>query len=77
MMLSILMFAPAAVAAATVPVPPRPATSDARRVIERQFASPPRTDASGGLSAEEAEAVQKRNIALIGTTLTIDRTKVQ
>lgn len=76
-MLGMLIFAPAAVAAATAPVLVRPATSDARRVIERQLAAPPRGSMAGGLSAEEAEAVQARNVAQIGTTLTTDRTKIK
>ncbi|MDB5685513.1 MAG: hypothetical protein JWR77_102 [Rhizorhabdus sp.] len=75
-MLTLLMFAPIAAAAPTLP--PRPmSTSAARRVIEQQLLAPPRLGAAAGLTAEEADAVVKRNIEQIGKPLAIDRTKVQ
>lgn len=70
----ILMILAAAVASSgpdALPAQPSPLplTGEARTVLERQFASPPRGGNEVGLSAEEADAVMARYIASIGTKL--------
>lgn|GEM_PF-4028068 len=48
----------------SAPVPPL--EDQARRVIEAQLLSPPRTQESSGLSAEEAEIIRGRYLRSIG-----------
>ena len=46
-----------------------PQPDQARRVIEWQLRSPPRTPESTGLSAEEAEVIRNRYLQSIGQRL--------
>lgn len=67
------MFAVILAAAAAVPAPllrnSWSPTSEARTVLDRQLRSPPRENAAGGVSPEEADAIMARYLASIGTTL--------
>jgi hypothetical protein len=66
----LLLTLAAAAATAEPPVPtPLPAGGEARTVIDRQLASPPRSGTAAGLSAAEADAVMTRYIASIGTRI--------
>lgn len=67
----VLMIAAAAVAAPPAPAMPddRMLRSDARAVVRSQLASPPRTGAAGGVSAEEADVIMQHYLASIGKRL--------
>lgn len=67
------MFHMLLLAAAATVAPEAPPSGEARTVIEAQLAAPPRTDAAGGVSAEEADAIRARLIGMIGKTLRDDR----
>jgi hypothetical protein len=70
-----LMILAAAPSALQTPPPPLPMDSEARRVIDRQLASPPRSGPAAGLSPEEADKINERYLASIGARLEIDRTE--
>ena len=61
----------AAVAATPGPVLPNSWSpkGEARTVMDRQLRSPPRENAAGGLSPEEADAIMGHYLGTIGTTL--------
>jgi hypothetical protein len=67
-----MMFLIAAAMATDTPAPatpPPPRLDDARSVVERQLASPPRTGAAAGLDSDEADMIYRRYIASIGEPL--------
>lgn len=71
MILMILAAAAASSGQDALPAQPSPPllAGEARAVLARQFASPPRGGNEVGLSAEEADAVMARYIASIGAKL--------
>lgn len=66
-----MMILIAAAMAADTPAPATaaPLPDDARSIVERQLASPPRAGAAAGLDADEADMIYRRYIALIGEPL--------
>lgn len=77
-MLTILLFAQIAAGGGHAPlVQVLPPENEARTVIERQLASPPRTGAAGGVTPQEADAVTAAYLASIGKTLTIEEPRIR
>ena len=67
------MFILLLAAAAAMPGPLLPDSwsprGEARTVIDRQMRAPPRENAAGGLTPEEADAIMARYLSLIGAPL--------